>query len=430
MAEEFRIEPSGPVRGSGTPPGSKSITNRALVCAALADRESVLTGALRSEDTDVMVDCLRRLGVPIRPGPTENSLSITGCGGRLPPSQTELCVANSGTTSRFLTAIATLGRGVYRLSGSPRMHERPIQDLLDALNQLGADALSERRNGCPPVVVRGRGLRGGQATIAGNVSSQFLSALLMAAPLADAPVELLLEGELVSQPYVEMTLKVMAAFGAVVHRAEATRFVIPAPQSYRASHYAIEPDASAASYFFAAAAITAGQVTVEGLTRKSLQGDIGFCECLRQMGCRVDDAPDRTTVTGAPLRGIDANMADISDTAQTLAVVALFAEGPTTIRGVGHIRHKETDRLHALAVELRRLGADIDERPDGLRITPPRRVRAATVETYNDHRMAMSFALAGLAVPGIKIRDPQCVGKTYPNFFRDLTKLTGQRSLL
>ncbi|MEN6451240.1 MAG: 3-phosphoshikimate 1-carboxyvinyltransferase, partial [Thermoguttaceae bacterium] len=323
---------------------------------------------------------------------------------------------------RFLTAVATLGQGCYRLDGSPRMRERPIQDLLDALGQLGADARSETGNGCPPVIVRGRGLRGGRATIAGRVSSQFLTALLMASPYADADVELVLQGSLVSQPYVEMTLSVMRAFGVEARKDGPSRFTVPVAQRYRARRYSIEPDATAASYFFAAAAITGGEVTVEGLARDSVQGDVAFCECLRQMGCRIDYAADHITVTGGPLRGIDTDMNAISDTAQTLAVVSLFAEGPTTIRGIGHIRHKETDRIHALAVELHRLGAEVEERDDGLMITP-RPLHAAEIETYRDHRMAMSLSLAGLVVPGVVIRDPACVSKTYPHFFRDLKAL-------
>jgi 3-phosphoshikimate 1-carboxyvinyltransferase len=274
------------------------------------------------------------------------------------------------------------------------------------------------------VVVRARGLSGGQATVAGNVSSQFLSGLLMAAPYANADVELALKGELVSKPYVDMTLAVMTSFGARVERDVPSRgrLTIAAPQCYHAHHYAIEPDASAASYFFAAAAITQGEVTVEGLSRNSLQGDVAFCECLKQMGCEVRYRENHITVVGRGLHGITVDMNAISDTVQTLAAVALFADGPTTIRGVAHIRHKETDRIHALAVELRKLGAEVEERDDGLKITP-HVLRGEEIDTYDDHRMAMSLALVGLAVPGVIIRDPDCTAKTYPNFFRDLNGL-------
>ena len=302
------------------------------------------------------------------------------------------------------------------------MRERPIADLLRALEQLGADAHSELASGCPPVVVRGAGLPGGRATVAGNISSQFLSALLLAAPYAQAPVDLAVAGPLVSTPYVDMTLAVMRAFGVVVQCEAAGGFRIAAPTHYRACQYRIEPDASAASYFFAAAAITRGQVTVRGLSRRSLQGDVAFCDCLAAMGCRVEYGERQITVSGGTLRGIECDMNAISDTVQTLAAVALFADGPTTIRGVAHIRHKETDRLAALACELRKLGAGIKEYADGLKITPGG-TRGAVLDTYDDHRMAMSLALVGLAVPGVSIRDPDCTAKTYPEYFQDLERL-------
>jgi len=293
---------------------------------------------------------------------------------------------------------------------------------LNALGQLGADARSESRTGCPPVVVRASGLRGGRATIAGNLSSQFLSGLLLTAPCAAEPVELVVEGELVSRPYVEMTLAVMDAFGVKVDCDRLDRFRIPVGESYGGCSYTIEPDASAASYFFAAAAVAGGRVTVEGLSGESLQGDVAFCDCLSRMGCKVDYGNDRITVTGGKLRGIDVDMNAISDTVQTLAVVALFAQGPTTITHVAHIRHKETDRLSAVASELRKLGSSVEERDDGLRIAPGR-PRGATLETYDDHRMAMSLAIAGLRIPGVVIRDPDCTSKTYPEFFNDLAAL-------
>ncbi len=415
------MRPGGPVYGVVRPPGSKSITNRALVCAALADGESLLTGALDSDDTRVMIEALGRLGLDVTHDPAASTLRVAGCGGRLPASSADLAVENSGTTMRFLTALVTLGHGTYRIDGSPRMRERPIEDLLAALRQLGADAQSEQGNGCPPVLIRAAGLPGGQAQIAGAISSQFLSGLLMAAPYAQNPVELRVIGHLVSQPYVRMTLAVMRAFGVAVDEHRHERFAVPRG-AYLARRYAIEPDASAASYFFAAAAITQGEVTVEGLARDSLQGDVAFCECLARMGCEVRYGRDSITVTGRPLRGIEVDMDPISDTVQTLGAVALFASGPTTVVGVAHIRHKETDRIAALATELRKLGAEVEERPDGLRIAP-KPLCGATIDTYGDHRMAMSLALVGLKVPGVMIRDPGCTAKTYPGFFEDLDKL-------
>jgi 3-phosphoshikimate 1-carboxyvinyltransferase len=301
------------------------------------------------------------------------------------------------------------------------MRERPIQDLLDGLRQLGVVAESEQGNGCPPVVVRAAGLPGGQARVRGDVSSQFLSGLLLAAPYAAAPITLEIDGPLVSQPYVHMTLAVMRSFGVDIDETNMRRLRID-PARYRGRSYDIEPDASAASYFFAAAAIAGGRVTVSGLPRASLQGDIAFCDRLAQMGCEVTDDSDGITVVGKPLRGIDVDMNAISDTVQTLAAVALFATGPTTIRNVAHIRHKETDRIGNLAVELRKLGAEVDESANGLRITP-RALHSARIATYNDHRMAMSLALVGLRVPGVFIEDPGCTEKTYPNFFRDLASL-------
>jgi len=419
--EAVEILPSGPLRASIRPPGSKSITNRALVCAALARGESTLTGALDSDDTRVMIEGLRRLGIAVEHDPQAAVIRISGCGGCPPAERADLFVGNSGTTVRFLTALATLGHGTFRLDGTPRMRERPIGDLLEALGQLGADTRSEQQNGCPPVVVRAVGLPGGRATVAGDISSQFLSGLLMAAPCARGPVELAVRGELVSKPYVAMTLGVMDAFGVDVGHEGLRRFAIAAPFPYRGCVYPIEPDASAASYFFATAAITGGEVTVEGLSRESLQGDVAFCDCLERMGCRVEYRPDAITVAGGPLRGIEVDMNAISDTVQTLAAVALFADGPTTVRGVAHIRHKETDRLGALATELRKLGAGVEELDDGLRITPAE-LHGARVDTYDDHRMAMSLSLAGLRVPGVVIRDPGCTAKTYPAFFDDLAR--------
>jgi 3-phosphoshikimate 1-carboxyvinyltransferase len=425
LPNQIEIQPSGPLRGAIRPPGSKSITNRALACAALAEGTSTLTGALDSEDTQVMLAALRSLGVPVEVDHASSTVRVEGCGGKIPAAGGELYVANSGTTIRFLAALVALGHGEFRLDGTPRMRERPIGDLVAALNQLGADAASEGPGGCPPVVIRAHGLPGGPARVRGDVSSQFLSGLLMAAPYAERAVELTVEGTLVSQPYVRMTLAVMSAFGIdVPTNDDLTHFRLPAGVKYRGRDYAIEPDASAASYFFGAAAITGGEVTVEGLSRESLQGDVAFIDVLEKMGCRVACSPQGITVAGGELHGVDVDMNAISDTVQTLGAVALFADGPTTVRGVGHIRHKETDRIGALATELRKLGATVEERDDGLCITPGP-LRGAEIDTYLDHRMAMSLALVGLRQPGVVIRDPGCTAKTYPRFFEDLDGLRG-----
>jgi 3-phosphoshikimate 1-carboxyvinyltransferase len=385
---------------------------------------------LDSEDTRVMLAGLAALGIDVQADHARNEVRLQGCGGMIPAAQADLYIANSGTTVRFLTALAALGHGLYRLHGTPRMHERPIQDLLDALAALGVDARSEAGTGCPPVVIRASGLRAATATIRGDVSSQFLSALLMAAPCAQptagaATFQITIDGPLVSKPYVTMTLAVMEAFGGRIGRDAALGSFAIELGGYQGRHYAIEPDASAASYFWAAAAIAGGRVRVEGLGAHSLQGDVAFCQCLERMGCRIEADDAGTAIVGGPLRGIDVDMNDISDTVQTLGAVALFADGPTNIRGVGHIRHKETDRISALATELRKFGAHVEERPDGLRILPAR-LHGATIDTYDDHRMAMSMALVGLRVPGVVINDPQCTTKTYPGFFADLERVCAQ----
>jgi len=436
-------------------PGSKSITNRALVLAALTARTApcALRGALDSEDTEVMVDALRALGFRVLTEWEESAVFVSVRPGysAIPANGAELYVANSGTTMRFLTAMVSLGHGRFRLDGVPRMRQRPIEDLLNALHQLGVVAFSENRDGCPPVVVKGKGLSGGRVRIKGHLSSQFLSGLLLAAPFASGPMTVEVEGPLVSSPYVFMTVQMLRQWGLpgsyhldgdcadfegkgaflgparFGHASTGVCFHIPGGQTgvptVGSLHtYDIEPDASAASYFFGAAAITGGRVTVLDLPEKSLQGDVRFVDVLAEMGCRVERCSSGITVHGRPLRGVDVDMNDISDTVMTLAAVACFAEGPTTIRNVAHIRHKETDRLAALATELRRLGAEVAEFADGLTITP-RPLHGAAVETYNDHRMAMSLALIGLRVPGVVIKNPACVAKTYPRFFEDLEKL-------
>lgn len=412
---------SGPVSGSIRPPGSKSLTNRALITAALADGTTQLSGVLTSDDTRVMVESLNRLGISVEHDAAAKTMTVAGCGGTPPASDADLWLENSGTSIRFLTALAALGHGHIRLDGNARMRQRPIAHLIDALRGLNVDATCELETSCPPVVINSVGVSGGRTQIAGNLSSQYLSALLMMAPCAAGPIDIEVTGELVSLPYIDMTMGVMAQFGATVGTPEPSVFQIQ-PQQYKATHYDIEPDASAASYFFALAAITGGEVTVEGLSNYALQGDVGFVEALQKMGCTVRHSDNSITVTGGELTGIDIDMNAISDTAQTLAVVALFANGPTRIRNVAHMRHKETDRVSALVTEIRRLGVTAEEHDDGLTITPGE-ITPATIATYDDHRMAMSFALAGLKVDGIQIADPGCTAKTYPEFFTDLERL-------
>ena len=408
-------------------PGSKSLTNRALIVAALANGETTLTGALDSEDTRVMVAALGKLGIKVDHDAESARIKIQGCANKIPAREADLFVVNSGTSLRFLTAMLSTASGVYRLDGTARMRERPVADLLQALNGLGADATSDLGTGCPPITIKASGLDGGYAFVRGDVSSQFLSGLLMALPYSRDVTTVEVEGVLVSRPYVAMTTHVMEEFGVRVQNRKDRRFDVR-PAAYTGRTYAIEPDASAASYFFAAAAITGGTVTVEGLGTDSIQGDMGFVDILEHMGCTVTRARTSTTVTGGPLRAIDVDMNAISDTVMTLAVVALFAQGITRIRNVGHIRHKETDRIAALATELRKLGATITEQPDGLILFPPEGpvTTPATIKTYDDHRMAMAFALVSLKVPGVTILDPACVAKTYPGFWDDLAGLRGR----
>ena len=426
MSHNIEITPvAGPITANIRPPGSKSITNRALICAALAGGTSHLQGALDSEDTQVMIAALRNLGIAITASCENTTLEVVGCHGKIPVDCADLYVANSGTTMRFLTAMLTLAHGQFRLDGIERMRQRPIADLIDALAQLGAHIRTERNNGCPPLVIDAQGLAGGTATISGKISSQYLSGLLMACPLAQRAIEVDVSEVLVSVPYVEMTLHVMKSFGVSAEHKNYQSFLVKPNQTYSACTYEIEPDASAASYFFALAAIVGGTVTVEGLSRESLQGDVAFGDCLQQMGCAVKYDRNSISVTAnGGLQGITVDMNGISDTVQTLAAVALFAEGTTTIRNVAHIRHKETDRIGDLATELRKLGATVEELEDGLRITPGQ-LQPAEIETYNDHRMAMSLALVGLRQPGVVILDPECTQKTYPGYFGDLEKITG-----
>lgn len=430
-------------------PGSKSITNRALVLAALKAKgfAYALRGALRSEDTEVMITCLRALGFRVLTEWADNLICISSeeFEPPIPAGSADLFVGNSGTTMRFLAAMVSLGHGEYRLDGVPRMRERPIEDLLAALRQLGVEAYSESNNGCPPVIVKAAGLGEGVVRIKADVSSQYLSGLMMAACRARGPVRLHVAGNLVSEPYVRMTSHMMEQFGCPILKVSPGEFLIVGAADGSPSldnmvqaaafhdgfdprrhmllrDFLIEPDASAASYFWGAAAITGGKVTIAHLPYHGLQGDVRLVDVLEDMGCAVARNSSGIAVTGGPLRGIDVDMNDISDTVMTLGAVACFAEGPTTIRNVAHIRHKETDRLFALATELRRVGAKVDEFDDGLTITPGP-LHGAEIETYNDHRMAMSMSLIGLKVPGIVIKNPGCVAKTYPNFFQDLEKL-------
>lgn len=402
-------------------PGSKSLTNRALAIAALAEGTTTLANALDSDDSRYFMESLQRLGFSV--SGLQSSVTIHGLGGRVPVPQAELFVGNAGTAARFLTAFVTLGHGDFVIDGVERMRQRPIADLLDALTQLGANV--ESSTGCPPVRVRADGLPGGRARVTGDTSSQFLSALLIATPYAQSPVELTIERGLNSKPYVDMTLAVMADFGVTVEHKGYEWFRI-APQRYRAIEYEIESDASAASYFFAAPAICGGTVRVQNISRRSKQGDIAFLDVLAQMGCAVTEGEgwiEVGTSRDSPLHGVAVDLRDIPDTAQTLAAIAPFAHSPTVIHGIASARVKETDRVAAVCNELRRVGVTVEEYPDGLKIYPCDSIHPAAIQTYDDHRMAMAFALVGLRAEGVVIENPGCVSKTFPNYFEVLESL-------
>jgi 3-phosphoshikimate 1-carboxyvinyltransferase len=409
-------------------PGSKSYTNRALPIAALAEGESTLRGVLDSDDTRHMVYALRQLGFRVDVDRDSATAYVKGCGGSIPQSSAELFLGNSGTSVRFLTAMTVLGNGTYVIDGTERMRERPLLPLIDGLASVGVDVRSEAGNGCPPVIVRAGGLPGGSIVMRGDVSSQYFSALAMVLPYARDPLDVLVDGDLVSKPYIDMTASTMGAFGVTLHHDDYRRLWVTEGQRYQPREYMVEPDASAASYFFALAAIGGGTITVEQLPPTSAQGDLRFVDVLERMGCTVERSRSEVTVTGPPqLRGIDVDMSDISDTVQTLAAIAPFADSPVAIRKVKHIRYKETDRISALVTELRRMGVGVDEVDDGLTIYPAE-PRPATIHTYDDHRMAMSFGIAGARIPGLSIADPACVNKTVPAFWELLFPLLGAQA--
>ncbi|WP_426506681.1 3-phosphoshikimate 1-carboxyvinyltransferase [Dactylosporangium sp. McL0621] len=407
---------TGPPDVTLRPPGSKSITNRALICAALAPGRSTLTGMLFANDTHAMLGAVRALGAAVTVDEAAQTVLVDGIDPRTATGEVRIDARQSGTTGRFILPAAALrpARGI--VDGDPQLRARPFGPLVDALRELGATIEDLDRPGYLPVAATGP-LAGGKVAVPGHISSQYLSGLLMAGPLMADGLTVELTSPLVSVPYVESTTAVMAAFGVQVDG------LTVRPQAYRATEYDIEPDASAASYLLAAAAITGGRVSVEGLGTGSLQGDVRFADLLERMGARVERDAHRITVTGTgELHGIEVDMADISDTAQTLAAVAAFADSPTVVTGIDFIRRKETDRIAAIVTELRRAGLDATEDVDGFTVRPGA-IAPADFETYDDHRMAMSLALLGLRVPGVRIKHPRCVSKTYPTYFEDLARL-------
>lgn len=410
----------GPLDADVAVPGSKSLTNRGLVLAALAEGTSTLRGALVADDTEAMAAAMATLGARVDLDP--DTCHVTGFGGRPRPGPITIDARLSGTTSRFVLPVLMLGEGPYVLDGDPPLRERPMGPTLDAMRRLGAQVDDEARPGHLPVVISGSQSRGGRLEVDGSTSSQFTSGLLLAGAMFPDGLTVELTGDVVSRPYLDMTIEVLQTFGVDAARDGDRRYRVraggPAPTDYR-----IESDASAASYFFAAAMICGGQVRVDGLGSASLQGDLGVVEVFEAMGAVVDRRREATAVRGPTvIHGVDIDLADMPDMAQTVAAVAVFADGPTRVRGVGVIRGHETDRIAAVVTEMRRCGVAADEHDDGFTIHPGRPI-PAVIETYHDHRMAMSFALVGLRSEGIAIADPGCVAKTVPDFFDRLDRL-------
>ena len=416
----IEVRPLSQCDGVVTIPGSKSYTHRALILSSLADGESVLIHALRCEDTEHTARGLLKFGVEIFW--ESDHVRVLGTGGTYKEADEKIDVGNSGTSMRFLTALAALKKGITLLDGNERMRRRPIGELLNGLGELGVRAYSQKGKGYPPVIVESRGLKGGIVRIKGEESSQFLSGLLMVAPYGQSDVNIEVTGSLASKPYVDITLDVMSAFGVEITNQGYRSFFIHAGQRYHPRKYRIEGDASNASYFFSAAAVCRGKVEVKNLNPATLQGDVRFLHLLERMGCRVTRGGDRIGVVGGELYGVEMDMNEMPDLVPTLAVTAAFARGKTVIQNIGHLRLKESDRIHALAVELSKTGIRVHEREDGLEIEGGK-PHGAEIETYDDHRMAMSFAIAGLAVPGIKIKGERCVDKSFPEFWETLQKL-------
>jgi 3-phosphoshikimate 1-carboxyvinyltransferase len=413
------IQPCPPVNATLTLPGSKSYTHRALMAAALAAGDSLLTNALKAEDTELTAQALAQLGAGIDWQGT--AIRVTGKEGRWRPVTQPIYLGNSGTSMRFLTALVALGEGEYVLTGTDRLCQRPLGELLEALAQVGVRTVSEKGDGCPPVRVTG-GLTGGKARLSGAISSQYLSALLFIGPLAPKGLVIEVTGELVSRPYVDLTLEVLEEFGISYYREGYRLFQLPGGQCYLPREYQIEADASSASYFWAAAALTGGRVTITNLRLASRQGDAAFPRVLERLGCVIESTEAGLKVTGGTLQGVEADMATMPDLVPTLAVLAAFAQGQTVITGVAHLRHKESDRLHAVATELAKMGIKARETDDGL-IIRGGEPRGAVIDTYDDHRIAMSFAVAGLKVPGVVINHPGCVAKSFPEFWEFFERL-------
>jgi 3-phosphoshikimate 1-carboxyvinyltransferase len=416
----IEIKPAEMISGEVEVPGSKSYSHRIIIAAALSDGVCNLSHTLKSEDILLTREGLSQMGVVIEE--KNDTVTVRGAKGNIAPSTAPIYLGNSGTSMRLLTGVAAMGKGEYVLTGTKRMAERPIGDLLDALTLLGVFARSENGNGCPPVRVKGGPLKGGKTRLRCNISSQYLSSLLLIAPYTENGLEITITGGPVSKPYIDMTVDIMERMGVEVSRWGYEQFYIPGNQCYKAGPYVVEPDCSQAGYFWAAAAVTGGCVKVKRIIRETRQGDVRFAEVLERMGCNVKYEPDGITVTGKELFAVETDMSDMPDIVPTLGVVAAFAKGTTVIKNVAHLKAKESDRLNATATELNKMGITATALDDGLIIyggTP----HGAQIHTYDDHRMAMSLSLAALGEAAITINDPGCVSKTFPDFFEVLASI-------
>ena len=412
-------------------PGSKSITNRVFLISALAEGTTKLHNLLRSDDTRYMGEALKALDIGIEMSEDFTEATIVGNGGAINAPENvdgdclaELYLGNAGTAMRSLCAALTLGEGEFHLSGEQRMKERPIRDLVEALQSLGADVSYMETEGYPPVCIKAHGLNGGTVSVRGNISSQYLTALLICAPYAKEPLHIHVEGQLISAPYILLTLDVMRHFGIEVRHDGLTDFYVPKGVYKSPGDYMVEGDASSASYPLAAAAIAKGKVRVLGVGSESRQGDVAFVKVLEKMGAKITMGPDWVECEGADLHAVDLNLNDIPDAAMTVAVLALFADGTSHISGIASWRVKETDRIAAIVAELRKMGAQVSSDMDSITVTPPEKLNEnVAIDTYNDHRMAMCFSLAALGGVPVKIMDPACVGKTYPKYFEDFLRI-------
>ena len=423
--EQLRLKPINRVGGEVTLPGSKSLSNRILLLAALSEGTTTVTNLLDSDDIRYMLGALKQLGVKVELSEDKTTAQVHGTGGVFETPEEALYLGNAGTAFRPLTAALSAISGEFTLAGEPRMEERPIGHVVETLHSLGAKVKYLKHTDYPPLRISGEPIDGGKVSIDGTISSQFLTAILMAAPLFKKDTEITIEGELVSKPYIDITIGVMAKFGVEVINDNYSTFVVKAGQKYQSpGQIMVEGDASSASYFIAAAAINGGEITIHGVGKQSVQGDIEFATVMEQVGANVQWFDDKLIVSKGELKGIDIDANAIPDAAMTLATVALFSEGKTAIRNIYNWRVKETDRLYAMAIELKKLGAEVTEGHDFIEVTPPAKLNDVAIDTYNDHRIAMCFSMVAVGGWPVTINDPKCTAKTFPDYFNVLESVS------